>query len=128
MPKTYRNNSKSELVLVKLILISLCVKIAKTCNNQVRDESVLDRELKNYVDRVLKTESFSIIPGVDVETLQNVTLASSENSCDNARSVVSFEDYVQKRLDQYAQTHVVSVNFEQTARFLTSNTNTSTGK
>ncbi|CAG9760710.1 unnamed protein product [Ceutorhynchus assimilis] len=128
MPKPYRDTNK---VIVELILISLCVKIAQTCNNHVKDESALDRELKNYVDRVLKTESFSIIPGVDVEKLQNTSLAESESSCDSARSLETFEDYVQKKLDQYAQSHVVSVNFEQTARFLTSSgtgTSDSSGK
>ncbi|XP_066247954.1 uncharacterized protein Osi24 [Euwallacea similis] len=122
MPKTYRDNSKSELVLIKLILISLCVKIAKTCNNQVRDESVLDRELKNYVDRVFKTEQFVIVPGLEFEKVGNTTILAniSDTRCDNARSGVSLEDYVQRRLDQYAETHVLSVNLDQTARFFSS--------
>ncbi|KAL1494617.1 hypothetical protein ABEB36_010187 [Hypothenemus hampei] len=127
MPKTFWNNSKSELVLIKLILMSLCLKIAKTCNNQVRDESVLDRELKNYVDRVLKTEDFNVIPGVQFEKLNNVTIENSgmNLNCDKERSEVSFEDYVKRRFDEYANNHVLSVNFEQTARFfsLSSGTN-----
>lgn len=104
----------------------MCFKIARTCNNQVRDESVLDRELKNYVDRVFKTEQFNIIPGVEFEKL-NVTTGTD---CDTGRSQqTSFEDYIQDKFDQYAKTHVLSVNFEQTARFFSfSSSNTSTGK
>lgn len=128
MRRPYRNNSKSELVLIKLILISLCYKIARTCNNQVRDESVLDRELKNYVDRVFKTEHFNIIPGVEFEKLNDTT--GNRTDCDTGRSeTTSFEDYIQDKFDQYAKTHVLSVNFEQTARFFSfSSSNASTGK
>ncbi|ENN79214.1 uncharacterized protein LOC109535244 [Dendroctonus ponderosae] len=122
MPRTYRNNSKSELVLIKLILISLCAKIARTCNNQVRDESVLDRELKNYVDRVLRAEDVSIIPGVGLERIENITKASESdgNNCVSGRAELTLEDYVKKRFNQYAESHVLSVDLRETARFFSS--------
>ncbi|XP_050304990.1 uncharacterized protein LOC126742383 [Anthonomus grandis grandis] len=120
MKSTPKNQRNSELVLIKLIIISLCIKVCCACDNQIKDESALDKELKNYVDRVLKTDRFSIIPGVEVEKLGNFSAVVSDSSCEKGRSSYSFEDYVRRRLDQYAETHVVSVNFEQTARFLTS--------
>lgn len=129
MPRTYRNNSKSELVLIKLILISLCVKIARTCNSQVRDESVLDRELKNYVDRVLKAENVSILPGVGLEKIENITKApeSDADNCVSGRAGLTLEDYVKKRFNQYAESHVLSVDLRETSRFFSSS-NSSTGK
>ncbi|XP_060528307.1 uncharacterized protein LOC132703198 [Cylas formicarius] len=118
----------SELLLVKLILISLCVKTVTLCDSEVRDESVLDKELKNYVDRVLKDEGFSVIPGVVVERIDNADVANStrngtvDNNCETGRSVEDFESYVERKIDQYVHTHALSLNFEQTARFLTSST------
>lgn len=124
MDKKWKHRG-SELVIVKLILILYCASIAKSCgtDQEVRDESVLDRELKNYVDRVFSVEEFHIVPGIEIERAVNQTFiedASDNNRKDCGRSYETVQEYVGKKLNSYARSHVLSVNLQETARFFSS--------
>nr|XP_023024703.1 uncharacterized protein LOC111512782 [Leptinotarsa decemlineata] len=116
-------HTRNKYIMISLILI-LGVSVVQSCatDQEVRDESVLDRELKNYVDRIFAVENFIIVPGVKIEEIndRNQSIVNVTNICENGRSVESVEDYVGKKIDQFAGSHVLSVNFEETARFLTS--------
>lgn len=108
-----------ELVIVKLISILYFASIARCCQ-EVRDESVLDRELKNYVDRVFSVEEFHIVPGIEIERSVNRTADDSDRDakgCRQGRSSETVEEYAIDKLNRYAKTHTLSVNLQETARF-----------
>ncbi|XP_023309961.1 uncharacterized protein LOC108905934 [Anoplophora glabripennis] len=128
MDKKWKHRG-SELVIVKLISILYCASIAKSCGTEqeVRDESVLDRELKNYVDRVFSVGEFRIVPGIEIERAGNQTYIrdgsdNNRNDCERGRNYETVQEYAGKKLNHYAQTHVLSVNLQETARFLSSGT------
>ncbi|KAG5875190.1 hypothetical protein JTB14_006849 [Gonioctena quinquepunctata] len=113
-----RNKSFTFLILI------ISVSAVQSCetDQEVRDESVLDRELKNYVDRVFSVEEFSIVPGIRIEGVGNSsgTNVNVTNGCESGRGAASVSDYVEEKLDRFTETHTLTVNFDETARFLSS--------
>lgn len=112
--------------LAVAIWVLLCASIACGMDQEVKaTESVLDKELKDYVDGVFSVEEFRIAPGIEIERVDNGTVIGddgdgSRNDCRRGRSFQTIPEYVGGKLDQYAQTHVLSVNLRETARFLSS--------
>ncbi|KAJ8969597.1 hypothetical protein NQ317_015468 [Molorchus minor] len=124
MDKKWRHRG-SRLILLRLISILCWISVVKLCNTEqeVRDESVLDRELKNYVDRVLGVDVIHIIPGVEIEKAANNTFNNTikntfTDKCIKGRHLETVEEYAGRKLDQYSKSHMLSVNLRETARFL----------
>ncbi|XP_076266487.1 protein Osi24 [Rhynchophorus ferrugineus] len=107
--------------LIELVLICSIAIQAQACSSGVQNSSSLESEIKQYVDSVLQTKTFPIIPGVQIESVNNVTVPDKNETCENGRSSESMEGYLSERLSKFVDTHVISVNLDQTARFLSSN-------
>lgn len=119
MEKLDKNHIRINFILKLIFLYLAYTSSVEACADPNTNSSDIDAELKTYVDSVLKTENFNIIPGVYLESLKNVTLNNS--SCDTGRSSDSLESFFSRRLGDFFENHVVAVNLEQTARFLSSN-------
>ncbi|KAL3268015.1 hypothetical protein HHI36_007148 [Cryptolaemus montrouzieri] len=99
-----------------------CITSTNTCTQrgdreQELQESIAQRELKNYVDSVFSIDEYYIMPGVSIEKIDNATERMDVDvSCETQRSRRSLQEYLEERLDQYTKTHVLSVRMPQTAR------------
>lgn len=89
-------------------------------------DTEIDKELKNYVDEVFSAENVEVMPGLQLTKLDNVS--ANDNKYDNNATTRSLEDYFHERLDSFAKSRLVSVNVQQTARFLYPSGETSTSK
>lgn len=117
-----------KVILTELIII-YCFFEAKACetSEKVVEESVVDKELKNYVDDLFSENNFFIVPGIRVEGITNTT-KNETKYCDSGRSARSVEDYFQEKLDDFTKTHTLSVNVLEAARFLSPTGDVITGK
>lgn len=118
-------------MILNLLYMSCCTIVRTTCatkpNNNTNDivateENLFDKELKSYVDRILSVDEYNIVPGVQIEPLNNTS--NNTNCCinnANTRNLFSLSEYVQKKFDHYLKTHIVSVNLPKTARFFHGN-------
>ncbi|CAG9860658.1 unnamed protein product [Phyllotreta striolata] len=108
--------------LTKFFLIFCCVRLVNTCElpSPSKDDGYLDAELKQYVDSVFSVNELSIVPGVRLEEIQQQgkTNGTFDARCQNGRSLESVEEYVDRKIDQFAEGHALSVNLPETARFL----------
>lgn len=88
---------------------------------EIRDErlSRVDRELMDYLDDTFAVDKYRIIPGVHIEPTQNRNESETDrkDSCESARKSKGLEDYFYDRFKEYYETHLVSVNLPETARF-----------
>nr|CAI5866632.1 unnamed protein product [Callosobruchus analis] len=105
-----------------LILLTGSLVIIFRCSyadDILHDDAVVDNELKQYVDKVLSVDEFPIIPGVKVQKLTNVN-ESVGVQCDGSRAEArgssSVEKYVDDKLDRYAKSHSLVVDFKETGR------------
>lgn len=76
----------------------------------------------DYLDDAFAVDRYRIIPGVQIEPAQRKNQSEAgnngtEDSCVNARRSRGLEDYFHEKLKAYYQTHAVSVNLPETARF-----------
>lgn len=121
MVKTWkhRRSGCSKLSLVCVIWLVIGVRGDSCVNVSDANFTGVDRQLKIYVDRILATDSYSVVPGVRIERsaslAENVT--KGEEGCEEARMVDGIGDYFQEKLKKYYDTHLVSVNLPETARF-----------
>ncbi|XP_028132598.1 uncharacterized protein LOC114328052 isoform X3 [Diabrotica virgifera virgifera] len=116
--------TRRNVQLAKLLLIlhfSLLVTSCKVeLNNSEEDD--LDQELKNYVDSVFSVSEISIVPGVKIEEIKHVPEENRTftESCDNARSLQTLQEYVDKKIEQFSAKHLLSISLPETARFFSS--------
>lgn len=82
----------------------------------VKGLSRLDRQLLRYVNRTLSVDRYNIFAGVSIERKDDV---HSEELCDlrSTRKLGSVEQYIKRRIEDYAKTHVVAINMPDTGRF-----------
>lgn len=72
------------------------------------------------MDETLSKDNYQIVQGVTIERRNKSNNDSViEAKCkEEGRSIVtSFDDYMWKKFENYARTHVVSVKIPETARF-----------
>lgn len=89
---------------------------------EIRNEKVsrVDKELMDYLDDTFAVDKYRIIPGVQIEPARKMNHSEiniSDNSCEIARRSRGLEDYFYDKLKNYYETHLVSVNLPETARF-----------
>lgn len=121
---TRNGQCKIDLVIIlEFISLFICFCAVKHCDAtediNVNKENFLDTELKNYVDDIFSKKNVYIVPGIRLEENANSTTNDTE-FCESVRHSKSVEDYFKERLKQYAKTHLLSVNVQETARFLSS--------
>lgn len=74
----------------------------------------------DYLDNAFAVDKYRIIPGVQIEpTRRNNETETRDkgNSCERARKSRGLEDYFYDKFRKYYETHLVSVNLPETARF-----------
>ncbi|XP_063919319.1 uncharacterized protein LOC135134547 isoform X2 [Zophobas morio] len=115
MDPTWRHRTGDMLIKV---LYMLCL-VSTSFASKLDCESDLDKELKRFVDGVLSVDEYSIIPGVVIERAANVTSkhVDDDGMCVSSRSFTTIENYVKRKLQEYTDSHVLSVNIPATARF-----------
>lgn len=116
MAKIWTHNARNGFMIVNLLYMTCCTIVRTTCAAKTDvfiEENMLDKRLKNYVDRILSVDEYDIVPGVQIEPIhQNYSETAA-----STRTLFSLPDYVQQKVDHYLKTHTVSVNLPQTARF-----------
>ncbi|CAH1154276.1 unnamed protein product [Phaedon cochleariae] len=113
--------ARSHFLKITLLLFSCTIILAtSTTEQEVQDDSILNRELKDYVDKVFSVDQFSIVPGVRIERALNGSAADKGQPRDTARSGDSVEEYFVRKIGRYVDGHVILVNVDETARFLSS--------
>ncbi|XP_056635179.1 uncharacterized protein LOC130444160 [Diorhabda sublineata] len=102
------------MILYCSLLVNSC-EIDKSKNRVI----ALDKELKNYVDKVFSVRELNIVPGVKIEEINDVpeNNRTLTTSCDTGRSLESLETYVHRKIEQFSTNHLLSVNLSETARF-----------
>lgn len=81
--------------------------------------SPIDRQLKTFVDGLVRTDNYKIIPGINIKRSFNTSNDDRlEESCETSRKTKSLDDYFKDRLVRYARSHHIAVNVPETARFL----------
>lgn len=95
--------------------------LALSCPENRNDRlSRVDKELMDYLDNTFAVDKYRIIPGVQIEPARRSNKTESldkGNSCERARRSRGLEDYFYEKFRKYYETHLVSVNFPETARF-----------
>lgn len=74
----------------------------------------------DYLDETFSVDRYKIIPGVQIEPARRKNESETERkdtSCESARRSRGLEDYFHEKLKDYYETHLVSVNLPETARF-----------
>lgn len=72
----------------------------------------------DYLDAAFAVDRYRIIPGVQIEPSgENRTAGESGGGCEKGRSDLGLEGYFKEKLRRYYDTHMVSVNLPETARF-----------
>ncbi|KAB0794488.1 hypothetical protein PPYR_11327 [Photinus pyralis] len=104
--------------MIRILILIHLPHLIQTCVIEMSKLSPLDRELKTYVDDLVKTDSYKIFPGVDIKRNFNVTQDELRSeSCRRSREMRSIDDYLKAKLEKYALNHYVRVNLPETARF-----------
>lgn len=108
----------SLLFLPSILSCNIDLLIRPSASND-RFNKNLERELKLYVDETLSKDNYQIVQGVTIEPRTKTNNSVIEEKCKGeGRSIVtSFDDYMWKKFQNYARTHVVSVKIPETARF-----------
>lgn len=123
MVKTWKHRRSGcpELSLVYIVWIVTGVQ-GDSCRNRNVSEvhfQGVDKQLKEYVDGILSADSYDVVPGVRIErsaiVAKNVT--KEEEACGDGRAIEGIGEYFQDKLKKYYDTHLVSVNLPETARF-----------
>lgn len=122
MVKTWKHRRSGcpELSIVYIIWIITSVQ-GESCRNVSDDQFTgVDRQLKEYIDQILSTDTYNVVPGLRIErslsVVQNAT-KEEEANCGESRAIEGIGNYFQEKLKQYYDTHLVSVNLPETARF-----------
>lgn len=114
MVKPWKRNIARSCVassfLCLLLTLSGCSALGETKLSRV------ERELRRYVDDVMGVDRFNVLPGVRIERLVPLENATRDDR-ESGRRIEGFEEYFEDRLERYADTHLVSVNVPETARF-----------
>ncbi|KAK4875551.1 hypothetical protein RN001_011973 [Aquatica leii] len=105
--------------MIRFLLLIYFPRIIQSCSTvEVNKLSPLDRELKTYVDDLVRTDNYMIIPGIDIKRNANVSQDKLlPDSCQTNRRMKSIDDYLTEKLEKYALDHYVTVNLPETARF-----------
>lgn len=74
-----------------------------------------------YLDETFAVDRYKIIPGVQIEPAggknESETDRKDDSSCESPKRSRGLEDYFHEKLKSYYETHLVSVNLPETARF-----------
>lgn len=95
----------------------LCLLLVLSrCSAEETKLNRVERELRRYVDDVLGVDRLNVLPGVRIERSVPVENATRDGR-EGGRNIEGFEEYFKDRLKRYTDTHLVSVNVPETARF-----------
>ncbi|KAF5296740.1 hypothetical protein FQR65_LT10176 [Abscondita terminalis] len=105
--------------MIRFLLLIYFPRIIQSCSTvEVNKLSPLDRELKTYVDDLVRTDNYKIIPGIDIKRNSNVSQDELQSdSCQTSKSAKNIDDYLTEKLEKYVLDHYVTVNLPETARF-----------
>lgn len=119
MVKVWKQHGGSCCVALKFVyLLILPVALAKCSGCSDGKLARVERELRKYVDDLVVTDKFSVLPGVRIErSVPTENATTYEDASEVSRSGKSFDEYIQNKLTQFYDTHLVSVNVPETARF-----------
>lgn len=107
--------------LIKLLLIIYISRLALSCPTSALNKiSPLDRELKTYIDNVVKRDNYNIFPGVSIRKLDNYAVNETEETNCNNKNGESVDVYFRKAMKKYADTHYVTITVPETSRFFRS--------
>ncbi|KAF5290236.1 hypothetical protein FQA39_LY14790 [Lamprigera yunnana] len=109
--------------MIKFMFLIHFPRLIQSCSTvEITNLSALDRELKTYIDDLVRRDNYSIIPGVDIK--RNINVSDDEflpDSCQTSRKTKNINDYLTEKLEKYALNHYVTVNLPETARFFKRN-------
>lgn len=111
---------KSEFIKYSVLVTLVCIIQYTTASEHSKNITTLDQELIEYVDEIFSLDKYRILPGIEVEkktNLPNTNIILSNNN--EKRSMNNdIREYFYKRMDEFINSHVISLNIPQTARFL----------
>lgn len=116
-PWKHRRSGCVALLFCLFHLLPLSSSCPESHNEKI---SRVDKELMDYLDETFAVDKYKIIPGVHIEPARRKNESATDRndkSCESARKSRGLEDYFHDKLKQYYETHLVSVNLPETARF-----------
>lgn len=109
---------KSEFIKYSILVTLICILQYTQATEHSKNLTTLDEKLIKYVDEIFSLDNYKILPGLELEKKEingtNETFRGyNEYETDNV-----VQEYFYKRMDNFINSHVLSLNVPQTARFL----------